>query len=153
MMVLPAGFMDFLVMAKRNTYAGNSGRRDPLFPGALQLEFADGGFLYRDIYYGSLFFVGQEVVHSMGLPVWSMSYSGGIIALNADSGHIYTFLKSALLNPDPELPLRGPVTFQSQGLRYENSAVGEIENFYGTERILKNSETVYTMRYSGGLIK
>jgi hypothetical protein len=34
----------------------------PLVPGSKQLEYRDGEYLYRDIYVGMAYFVGQEVV-------------------------------------------------------------------------------------------
>jgi hypothetical protein len=57
-------FVDFLLEAKRTTYAGQGDEATvtPLVPGSKQLEYRDRDYLYRDIYFGMAYFVGQEVV-------------------------------------------------------------------------------------------
>lgn len=67
-------FVDFLLEAKRATYAGQSDEATvaPLVPASKQLEYRDGDYLYRDIYFGMAYFVGQEVVFHRE-QVWSMS--------------------------------------------------------------------------------
>ncbi|MDI6870176.1 MAG: DUF5680 domain-containing protein [Bacillota bacterium] len=69
---------EFIVEANRATYAGDGPRSKPLLPGSRQLEFGRGGYLYRDVYFGSGRFQGQSVVHFEGRPVWGMVYSGGV---------------------------------------------------------------------------
>jgi hypothetical protein len=58
-------FMTFLVNAKRQTYAaqGDDATVTPLVPGSRQLEYQEGALLYRDIYFGGGYFVGQETVY------------------------------------------------------------------------------------------
>jgi len=82
-------FVDFLLRAKRATYAGQDDEATvaPLVPRSKQLEYRDGDYLHRDIYFGMACFVGQEVVSLRSEPVWSMSYAGG------DSRTIYRFLR------------------------------------------------------------
>ena len=60
-------FVD-LLQAKRATYAGQGDEATvtPLVPGSKQLEYRDGDYLYRDIYLGMAYFVGQEVVSHRG---------------------------------------------------------------------------------------
>src|SRR5260370_33010027 len=72
-------FVDFLLQAKRTTYAGQGDEATvaPLVPGSKQLEYRDGGYLYRDIYFGMAYFVGQGVVFHRELAVWSRSHAGG----------------------------------------------------------------------------
>jgi len=57
-------FVGFLLQAKRATYAGRDDEATvaPFVPGSKQLEHRDGDDLYRDIYLGMAYFVGQEVV-------------------------------------------------------------------------------------------
>lgn len=73
-------FLDFLIQAKKATYAsqGDNASVTPLLKGSRQLEFLEGDFLYRDIYFGMSYFIGQETVYYKGNPIWSMSYSGRI---------------------------------------------------------------------------
>ncbi len=150
---LPEGFMEFLLNAKRNTYAGGYGKRAPVLEGSVQLEFSDSSFLYRDIYFGSAYFIGQEVVYYRGAPFWSLSYSGGLTGYPTDSGSIYTFLKEVLLRPDPQLPVRGPHRYQSRGMAYENLVKGDIERFHGTEQIMVDDRVVYDLHYGGGMLR
>src|SRR5260370_42215763 len=80
-------FVDFLLEAKRTTYAGQGDEATvtPLVPGSKQLEYRDGDYLYRDIYFGMANFVGQEVVFHREQAVWSMSYAGGVMPLSRDN--------------------------------------------------------------------
>src|SRR5215469_175472 len=84
-------FVAFLLRAKRATYAGQDDEATltPLVPRSRQLEYRDGDYLYRDIYFGMAYFVGQEVVSWRGEPVWSMSYAGGVTSPGVDSRAIY----------------------------------------------------------------
>ena len=61
----------FLRHAKLATYAaqGDDASVAPLLGGSKQLEYRDGDWLYRDIYFGMLRFVGQEVVCEADRPV------------------------------------------------------------------------------------
>jgi hypothetical protein len=74
-------FIAFLVRAKRATYASAGGEMivAAILPESHQLEYAEGPFLYRDVYYGQVFFAGQETVFYDGQPVWSMVYAGGML--------------------------------------------------------------------------
>src|SRR6202048_2184111 len=80
-------FVDFLLEAKRTTYAGQGDEATvtPLVTGSKQLEYRDGDYLYRDIYFGMAYFVGQEVVFHRELAVWSMSYAGGVMPRSGDN--------------------------------------------------------------------
>lgn len=73
--------LDFLIRAKNPTYAsqGDEASVSPLLEGSRQLEFREGPFFYRDVYFGMRFFTELEVVYHQGRPVWSMSYSGGVV--------------------------------------------------------------------------
>jgi hypothetical protein len=102
------------------------------------------------------FFVGQETVSIDDQVVWSMAYSGGAgedvtdgTALRA----IYAFLRRALSLVEPALPFRGPASFREGELTYQNSVVGTIARFHGTERISDNDRDIYELHYSGGLLR
>ncbi len=112
-----SAFAAFLVEAKRQTYAaqGDDATVAPLVPGARQLEYRQGTFLYRDIYFGSAFFVGQETVYEGDSPVWAMGYAGGVIPPDLPSSVIrgvYGFLRAALRRVGLERPYRGPNQWQ-----------------------------------------
>lgn len=59
-----AAFLSFLLDAKRATYAaqGDEATVAPLLPGSKQLEYRAGDYVYRDVYFGVAYSVGQEVV-------------------------------------------------------------------------------------------
>jgi hypothetical protein len=54
-------FISFLLNAKRATYAsqGNDASVAALLQGAKQLEYRDGPYFYRDVYYGMETFTGM----------------------------------------------------------------------------------------------
>ncbi|MGE5580298.1 MAG: DUF5680 domain-containing protein [Bacillota bacterium] len=143
----------FLVMAKRATYAsqGDDASVQPLLPGSKQLEYTLDPFAYRDIYFGSAHFAGQEVVYLEGEPVWSMVYSGGVTKTGeALTSEVYTFLRHALRSVTEERPFRGPSTLVQGPYRYSNDICGDIVAFSGREWIERDGDEVYRLYYSGG---
>jgi hypothetical protein len=150
-------FLDFLVEAKKATYAsqGDDASVTPLLTGSRQLEFQSGDFLYRDIYFGMAYFIGQETVYSQDNPIWSMAYSGGTINLNEIElvREIYSFLREAMRNVSFENPFRGPKEFIVGELSYKNESTGDFDSFSGEEFITFKGVVVYRLNYSGGLIK
>jgi len=71
-------FAEFLVRAKKETYAGGGEEVSPQRPGFKELEYKEGDWYYRDSYSGFYQAPGQEVVYFQGKPVWAMAYSGGM---------------------------------------------------------------------------
>jgi len=118
------------------------GKRDPVLEGSAQREFSDTGFLHRYVYFGSAYFIGQEVVYYKDTPFCTLSYSSGLTGPSTDNGKVYAFLKEALLLPDPRFPVRGPHRYQSCGMHYENLANGGIERFYGSEQIMEDQRVI-----------
>ena len=151
-------FVDFLLEAKRRTYAGQGDEATvtPLVPGSKQLEHRDGDYLYRDIYFGMAYFVGQEVVFRREQAVWSMSYAGGVMPLSRD-GHdtraIYAFLRLALRHGGQDAPYRGPAAFTRDALTYTNATDGSLTMFSGVEAISREGAQLYECRYAGGLLR
>ena len=132
-------FVAFLLEAKRATYAGQGDEATvtPLVPGSKQLEYRDGDYLYRDIYFGMAYFIGQEVVSHRRRAVWSMSYAGGVTSLSRDSSDtraIYAFLRLALPHGSKDEPYRGPATFTRDVLTYTTQAAGVSIHSGGSRR-------------------
>lgn len=148
----------FIHAAKKATYAaqGDSASVTPVLPGSKQLEYRDGELLYRDIFLGSLRFVGQEFVYRSERAgsehaVWSMSYAGGLVAPGSpDAGRIYSFLRKALLKAPVEMPLRGPALFELEGMRYACRWEGTLEQFHGLETVTFDGKVQYELRFGGG---
>lgn len=151
--------MDFLLEAKRRTYAGlddDATVATPLIAGSKQLEYRRGDMSYRDIYFGLAYFVGQEVVTVKQRPVWSMSYAGGTlpeITACDEVLAIYGFLRKALLGVGADHPFRGPAQFDEAIYRYVNTSEGAFAAFRGSEEILREGKRVYALHYSGGLLR
>jgi len=151
-------FVDFLLRAKRATYAGQGDEATvtPLVPGSRQLEYKNGHYRYRDIYLGMAYFVGQEVVSHQRHAVWSMSYDGGVTPASrhrVDLRTIYAFLRLALQHGHPAGPYRGPATFSRESLTYMNSSNGSLDAFWGHEEIVSDGARVYECRYAGGVLR
>lgn len=147
-------FANFLVEAKRNTYASESpiNASVPILESSRQLQYSSGNFLYRDIYFGSERFSGIEVAYEGKVPIWTMVYSGGMLSPTY-SAAVYAFLKKALREVSTEFPVRGPKAFKEGLFTYENHFNGSTERFHGEEYILSEGVEVYQMNYHGGLIK
>ena len=155
----------FLVEAKRNTYASDGESREiKLFDGGRELIFENGIYKYRDRYYGSNPFSGQEVVWQNEIPIWSMNYYGQIIkeTYKTISGsvqrkitidEIYDFLKKALRNVSVDSPYRGPSKFEFENLNYFRDFWGDLEMFRGKEFINNINTKVYCLYFHGGLIQ
>ena len=150
---------EFLVDAKRNTYAGlddDATVLAPLLAGSKQLEYRDGDLSYRDIYFGMRFFVGQETVQTGADVIWSMSYAGGVAASVVDRNEflaVYAFLRQALLAIRGDRPFRGPPQFENESFRYVNTSSGDVAEFHGEEQISRAGVKVYGLRYQGGIVR
>lgn len=145
-------FAKFIVEAKQNTYAsGNKPVKiDDNFD---EFVYEKGIYRYRDRFFGSNPFIGQEIVFGSELPIWGMNYFGKLAHPKVDSVSIYNFLRKALMEVDEEFPVRGPNRFSIRDLEYRNEPAGDLEDFVGSEYIWYDNETIYTLVYSGGLIK
>lgn len=150
--------IDFLLQAKRRTYAaqGDQASVTPLLRGARQLEFQAGQWLYRDIYFGFAYFVGQETVYYTETPHWAMGYAGGMLDANTspeEIGQVYGFLQAALRQVEPVRPCRGPMSFSDGVLTYVDETHGDVTAFWGIETIKKANAAIYQLRYHGGYIR
>ncbi len=145
---------EFLIKAKKNTYAlsGEMGEKI-LVDGAKELTFREEPFFYRDRYYGSNPFIGQEVVFYEEKPVWAMNYTGRCLNNNFSSKEIYGFLKECLQNVDTKNPFRGPRKYKLNEFVYKNKSKGGIDSFSGEESIYFKNKKVYELKYHGGFLK
>lgn len=147
-------FIRFLVKAKKNTYASNGeAGEDILKDGAKELSYKLGNFYYRDRYYGSSQFIGEEVVFLNNKPFWAMNYAGGCFKNIISKGDIYGFLKKCLKKASADNPFRGPDVRELGNYIYKNKFKGDISSFFGEESIYYKKKKVYKLNYHGGLIK
>jgi hypothetical protein len=142
---------EFLVKAKLKTYASGAGAIT-LADGSKEHVVEDGDFVYRDRYFGSSSFVGEEVVFENGRVIWSMNYYGGTLDIMVPAGEIYTFLQKAMQLVSVERPFRGPDMFRAGSFDYEDRSLGQLDSFTGFEQIYYQGHEVYKLIYHGGKV-
>jgi hypothetical protein len=140
---------EFISEARANTYAaGNSPVDNPRLLGSIQLEFQKGELFYRDIYFlGNKKFIGQEVVYQDSKPIWGMNYIGDKIG-NTETN----FLRESLLKLSGKCRFGQSCEFKKREFKYEDSGQGDLEDFFGQEKIFLVEKNIYKLDYRGGLI-
>ena len=147
-------FIKFLVDAKKNTYASNGELNEKILEdGSKELSFEQDNFYYKDRYFGSGSFVGEEVVFDNQEPFWVMNYSGRCLNNICDKKEIFIFLKKCLKKVNQKTIFRGPKKFKQGNFTYINKIKGKIEDFYGEEFIYYKGKKVYKLIYHGAIIK
>ena len=141
--------VDFLIRAKRATYAGKGAETESSRPGSHDLAFREGEYLYYDTYLGGERFAGEEALWISGVPFWSMNYVGRVTG-SPFSGD---FLKEALLHVPEHIPYRGPEKYESGDYTYSCSVEGDFDWFQGKETISYCGKQIYECFYHGGLIR
>jgi len=151
---------EFLVKAKKSTYANNKNKPQKRSDGARVFSFVSAefeGFKYEDIYFGSSKFVGQEVVWHNGIVIWSMVYYGGIVKDVLTQDTLFNrYLKKFLSKPD-EIPARGEdQQIEKNGndkVIYTNHIQRkDPTHFNGREFISYNGNEIYELFYAGGIV-
>lgn len=140
---------DFLLRAKRATYAGHAPEVPAERPGAHEFAYTENALTYRDSYFGGRCFHGQEVVCQDAHSIWCMNYSGRTLS-DVFSGD---FLKLALRHGTPDMPYRGPVLFRNEEYTYVCAAEGNLDWFSGTEAIYHRDTLIYECRFHGGCVR
>jgi hypothetical protein len=144
----------FLVKAKINAYASQGeGGEEILADGSKELTFQEGGFRYRDRYFGFNPFIGEEVVWYEGGVIWAMNYYGTVFDEVVPADQVYRFLGKAMRQVKEDRPFRGPRSFQEQDFEYIDESKGTVESFVGVERILYKGQEIYRLDYHGGSIR
>jgi hypothetical protein len=151
---------EFLIEANKKGYAAGEGEIEGrtvttnLDDGSTTIQIIIGNHKLLDHYYGGEPYAGQEVVSEDKKTEWSMVYHGKVVeGVNADG--VYSILRSALSNPDPVSPLRGPIgEYSVNGLVYRNQCKGDLSFFQGSEDIRRESsgEVIYDANYMGGWV-
>ena len=144
-----APLADFLLRAKRATYAGHAAEVPAERSCAHEFFCAEDDLTYRDSYFGGHQFHGQEVVCQDTQPLWCMNYSGRTLS-DLFSGD---FLKLALRHGTAEMPYRGPRLIHNGEYTYICEADGNLDWFCGTEAIYHQDALVYECRFHGGYVR
>ncbi|GHU91219.1 hypothetical protein FACS1894202_12270 [Clostridia bacterium] len=145
---MDAGVIEFLLRAKRATYAGKGAEAPSSRPQSHDLRYSENSLTYIDTYLGGEKFAGEEALWRDGAPFWAMNYAGRVIG----QGFSGDFLKEALLLCPVDMPFRGPKAYESGGFSYECRADGDFGWFSGRETISLNGKQIYECMFHGGAI-
>ena len=140
--------VEFLIRAKKATYAGKGAETVPSRMKSHDLVYRDGDYIYYDTYLGGEQFAGEEAVWISGDPFWSMNYAGRVTG----GGFSGDFLKEALLHVPEEMPFRGPQEYASGDYTYRCETEGTPDWFQGKETIQYRGEQIYECFFHGGKI-
>jgi len=152
MFVPPADLASFLRDANVHTYAAGENRTSHTTKGAIHFEYSNAPWVFRDTYFGDDQFLGQEIVFFHEVPVWGANYYGYTL-ITIQKKAIYAFLKEALLQQHPAVPVRGPNQYRQRNLIYTNTPNGTLNSFQGIERIYEAEALLYEGFYQGGMIR
>ncbi len=145
--------VNFLLRARTKTYAGNGGKVKPLLKDSKQLEYKEGEWLYRDVYYGGNgIFAGIEAIYFKSKAVWSMSYYGNFKKMAEKE--VDLILRTALLEKWKTARTWRAVKWTRRNYKYVCTPdfKGSVEEMAGSERIFRNKKEVYKFFYAGGLL-
>ena len=144
----------FIVRAKAASYVGGGAHIPSCRPGSHDLEFGEAPFAYLDSYFGGTDFIGEEVVHYQGQPVWAMNYYGRILEpariTGSETGQV---IKESLSRMYQEGRFLGGFEYATVLGDYHDCNEGDFISFSGREWITQNGRAVYELYYHGGLIK
>ena len=141
--------VEFLIKAKKATYAGKGAEISSSREKSHDLIYRDGNLMYYDTYLGTGKFAGEEALWKDDKPFWSMNYIGRVTG-DHFSGD---FLKEALLLVPDDKPFRGPEKYANGDYIYQCEIDGNFEWFQGKERICYKNLQIYECVFHGGLIE
>lgn len=141
--------VDFLIAAKKATYAGKGAETASSRVKSHDLIYKDGEYMYYDTYLGGNKFAGEEALWISEVPYWSMNYTGRVTGDNFSGD----FLKEALLLVPEDKPFRGPDEYTNGDYTYKCTIDGDCEWFQGKEIITLKGKMIYECYFHGGLIE
>ena len=145
-------FTNFIVEAKKNTYASGAKKEKSTRPNSKDYAYKKYDYYYHDSYVGDRNFIGEELVWHDEKVCWGMNYKGELLTDEAPSG-FSKFLKKCLQNVSEENPFRGPKHFEDGDFIYICNWDGTIHSFNGVECILYRGEQIYKLYFHGGTLK
>lgn len=140
----------FLIDSNNAGYAsGKPGVKEP--DGSTTINFEKDGWRSNDNFFGGEPYGGRTAVFYKGKPEWIMVYYGYVVE-GANFENVYKILRGALMEMPEAHPYRGPAEFKQGQFVYRNSWTGELDKFFGEEKIYENDALAYKANYMGGLI-
>ena len=148
---------DFLIEAKKQTYANNLGERIASTRlNSKDYEYKRDNMIYHDTYFGGTRFIGEEVVYIDNKTYWAMNYYGVTLDETLGEETMDNALRPALMLVGKDvnvIPVRGPKEFINGDYKYTFKVEGDLNCFNGVETIYKNDVKINELKCSGGLIK
>ena len=141
--------VEFLIKAKRATYAGKGAETSSSREKSHDLIYRDGNYMYYDSYLGTGKFAGEEALWINSTPYWSMNYIGRVTGAPFSGD----FLKEALLLVPEDKPFRGPENYSNGDYVYHCETDGTFEWFHGRETICYKGAEIYECIFHGGLVE
>jgi len=141
--------IEFLIRAKRNTYAGKGPETTSSRPKSHDLIYEEKELKYIDTYLGGRRFSGEEAIWKNDNPLWAMNYSGRVIGENFSGD----FLKTALYQVPEDKPFRGPAYFTDGDYTYTCKINGDSDWFQGYEEIQYQGQKIYECYFHGGIVE
>jgi len=143
---------DFLIFSSKNGYGNNEVVSVKESDGSTTIEIANNDLIYSDNYFGGEPYGGRTIISYTGKPVWIMVYYGGIITGLISMTDLYPYLKKQLLNPEKDIPVRGPFNDKNGKFSYNLKIEGDLSDFSGLEEIYYEDKLVFKTRIAGGLV-
>ena len=140
---------EFMIKAKRATYAGKGAETLPSREKSHDLIYREGDYMYYDTYLGAGKFSGEEALWRKNIPFWSMNYIGRVTGDHFSSA----FLKEALFLVPEDKPFRGPETYTNGDYTYHCEVEGDFAWFQGKETICYKGSQIYECIFHGGSIE
>jgi len=143
----------FLLKARTKTYAGGGGKVQPALSASKQLEYREGDWFYRDVYFtGNRIFMGLEVIYYQGQVVWAMSYYGNFKKMTEEE--LDKILRRALMENWQTTRIWKKVKWEEDGYKYvcQPDFSGSIDEMAGLETISKRGKEIYRFFYAGGIL-
>lgn len=141
--------IQFLIRAKKATYAGKGAETVSSRPASHDLVYSENNLMYYDTYLGGDRFAGEEAVWIDNIPYWSMNYAGCVTGDNFSGD----FLKDTLSHVNVDKPFRGPEIYSDGDYTYCCRVNGVFEWFQGYESISFKGNIIYECFFHGGTIK
>lgn len=144
----------FIVTAKAACYVGKGATAQSSRPGSHDLTFELDQWNYRDSYYGSTDFLGQEAVWCEHEPVWVMNYYGRVLRNDLiDGARAAEVIRASLSMLYAEGRFLGGFAHRHNLYHYRDSNAGDVHSFTGRETIHGNEQLAYELHYHGGMVK
>lgn len=147
---------DFIVEAGKNGWAANATKEKDNITGKKKLVYERDDWKYVDEYTGYFVAPGTSDVFYKGRHVWTMTYGGKgqTPAFFDKAPETYAFLKTALMQPDPDLPIRGAHTLVSDVGNWEYAFMfdGDLTDAAWHEIVLKDDSLMFSQDGTCGIV-